>query len=440
MAAQSALLAHDTVIVFAQALTGLGHLRVTHALYHGLPEGAHATLLSSQDETVNYMHRLTSINPAFRRIMEVTQNGRMEDVFTWFARQYFRENTTLIARQLQTILDQRIVHPKRLILVATHSNLAHQLAAIKDEISRKNDIAITLIVVVTDDSPQHMWAVGGADWVIVPSDHTKKELIAYHQTQSALPPTQYMVLPYMVSPLLSTNMTTSQFRRRQREVDPLAEIPLHVSVPISGAAVQLMYIQKLISYLHAASERYVFHIVSHQSSTTARFLSRMSTNQGVTVSVSRSHRDVVELYEELYAKETIAIEITKPSEQAFKSLLTPRMQGGAVLLFSHPVGRQEYDNLAFLHRHGLIPSDADQQALWEMAQNSETPDEGIKAKARHWRGLLLPVHSLAGAKFIIWAHEQKLFVAMMSFAGFPKSPELASDGVAQFWRKIDALV
>ena len=89
---ESPLASSDTVIVLAQALTGLGHLRVSHALYHGLPPGAHALLLSSQDESVNSIHALTSIHPFFRNVMEFTQHGWAEDVFTVLARRYFRSH------------------------------------------------------------------------------------------------------------------------------------------------------------------------------------------------------------------------------------------------------------------------------------------------------------------------------------------------------------
>lgn len=439
MPALPLLLSDDTVIVLAQALTGLGHLRVTHALYHGLPDGAHATLLSSQDETVNYMHKITSINPALRSLMEFTQNGWAEDVFTWFARRYFRGNTTLLVKQLQTILDQQIIHPRRLLLVATHNNLAHQLAAIQNRFAQKNNIAVKLVVVVTDDSPQHLWAVGGADVIVVPSIRTKHALEAYSRSQADMPPTRYVVLPYMVSPRLSTKITPNEFSRRIRELDPMETAALHVSVPISGAAVQLVYFEKLISYLQATSKRYSFHIVSHQSPSTARFISRMNGKSGVTVSVSTSHRDVVELYEELYENETIALEITKPSEQAFKSLLNPLRRGGAILLFSNPVGRQEYDNLDFLLRHGLVPTQREQERLWSQAAEGGKLGAELASRAGRWRGVLLPLHSLASAKFISWCLNEGVFMRMAHFEGFEKNPELASDGVEQFWKMMEDL-
>jgi hypothetical protein len=54
----------------------------------------------------------------------------------------------------------------------------------------------------------------------------------------------------------------------------------------------------------------------------------------------------------------ISFEITKPSEQCFKALLPVSSAGGVTLLLSDPVGRQEYDNLAFLKRYGYMNSRA----------------------------------------------------------------------------------
>jgi len=437
MSTDSPLLSDDTVILLAQALTGLGHLRVTLALYRGLPPEADPLLLSSQDQSVNYMHKITSINPALRRLMEAVQTGWAEDVFTWFARHYFRRNAALLEKQLQTILDQRIVHPKTLLVVSTHTNLAHQLAAIKDHFAAKNHIRVVLVVVVTDDSPQDIWAVGGADLIVVPSELTKHKLEAYHHGQKDMPPSRYVVLPYLVSPRLATDLTQNQFRRRREQADPAGESAIHIAIPISGAAVQLKYFEKLIHGVKRTSDRFSFHVIAHRSGTTNRFLSRIMGLPGVTLSVSPSHREVVELYEKCYEGHVVALEVTKPSEQSFKALLTPRSRGGAILLFSDPVGRQERDNLHFLARHNLIPNAQETRALWSAASRGEAIDTSLLKKAVGWRGLLLPFHSAASSQFIAWCLQQKLFAAMVNFTEFEANPELSSNGVELFWKTID---
>ncbi|OGG11430.1 hypothetical protein A2Z00_05605 [Candidatus Gottesmanbacteria bacterium RBG_13_45_10] len=436
MTAETSLDSQDLVIVLAQALTGLGHLRVSHALYHGLPTGTHALLLTSQDTNINYMHRMTSINPWLRSFMEFAQGGWAENITTVLARDYFRRNPKTLEDQLRTILEQHITKPKTLLVVATHVNLAHQLASVKDAFAKKYKVRVVLVVVVTDDSPQHIWAVGGADLIFVPSEYTKRELEAYHRSQKRLPPSKYVVLPYMVSPNLGTELPDVQTTRRKQELDPTRLASIHVAIPISGAAVQLTYFEKLISDLRESSDRFVFHIVSQQSPATASFLSHMIGHHEIKLLVSISHREVVELYESLYEHEVIALEVTKPSEQSFKALLKPRQRGGCILLLSDPVGRQEWDNIRFLVRHSLLPTPSEQQQLWNLAQRGKKPGELLLMRAKVWRAVRLPSNPTASAQFIWWCFEQRIFFSMVRFAGFGQSIELSSHGVDMFWDAI----
>jgi hypothetical protein len=432
----SALTSPDIVIVLAQALTGLGHLRVTHALYHGLPPGAHALMLSSQDTRINYMHKIMSINPALRRVMEYTQSGWAEDVFTAIARKYFRQKSKILEDQLQTILEQHITKPRTLLIVATHLNLGHQLAAIKDDFAKKNNVRVVLVVVVTDDSPQHLWAVGGADLIFVPSEYTKRQLELYHKMQHDMPAATYVIAPYMVSPRLGIELTDAQFKRRKQELDPSRLAGIHMAVPISGAAVQLTYFDKLLRELDRLSERFTYHIISQQSPATTAFLGRMIGKSHVKLHVSPSHREVVELYEQVFEREVMALEVTKPSEQSFKTLIHPRGRGGVVMLFSDPVGRQEWDNVRFLQRHSLLPVARDQKALWQAALQNIKPDESLLLRARNWRALRLPTHSRESARFIWWCQTHRIFSAMMHFSGYQEHQELSSHGVGIFWKYV----
>jgi hypothetical protein len=432
----SALTSPDIVIVLAQALTGLGHLRVTHALYHGLPPGAHAVMLSSQDTRINYMHKIMSINPALRRVMEYTQSGWAEDMFTGIARKYFRQKSKILEDQLQTILEQHITKPKTLLIVATHLNLGHQLAVIKDDFAGKNNVRVVLAVVVTDDSPQHLWAVGGADLIFVPSEYTKRKLESYHKMQHDMPSATYVVAPYMVSPRLSIELTDAQFSRRKQQLDPSRLAGIHMAVPISGAAVQLTYFDKLLRELDRLSDRFTYHIISQQSPATTAFLGRMIGKSHVKLHVSPSHREVVELYEQVFEREVMAVEVTKPSEQSFKALIHPRGRGGVVLLFSEPVGRQEWDNVRFLQRHSLLPFAHDQKTLWQAAVRNKKPDESLLLRARNWRALRLPAHSRESARFIWWCQTHRIFSAMMHFSGYQEHQELSNHGVTIFWKKI----
>ena len=118
--------------------------------------------------------------------------------------------------------------------------------------------------------------------------------------------------------------------------------------------------------------------------------------------------------------------MTKPSEQAFKALISPNQVGGVILLFTNPVGRQEYDNLNFLKRHLLIPSDEDQKTLWRMPKTND-----ILKKAITWRGLRLPKNPEKSVNFLIWCIKNKIFEQMGKYTN-----KIQSDGVKRFWEEV----
>src|SRR5262249_21940152 len=151
---------------------------------------------------------------------------------------------------------------------------------------------------------------------------------------------------------------------------------------------------------------------------TQPFLNEMESRPFVTLHTSTTDRDIVEKYEGVYQQTLVALEVTKPSEQAFKALVDPHRRGGSVLLFSHPVGRQEYDNLDFMRRHHLIPTPEEQQQLWDSAAANRaiSADSPLLQEALHWRGLRLPDDAVSAARYIAWCLEQKLFAQMLDFS------------------------
>lgn len=411
------LASRDLVIVFAQAIAGLGHLRVTHALYDGLPEGAHAVLLGTKDANITAIHNLTSQSIMLRRVVEFFQAGPPQDVFAYLYTAWLRAHTADLTLQLQTIVDRHPHVPKTVLVVATHFGLAHQFAKIKRVLEKEHALRMVLVVVVTDDAPFSVWAVNGADITVVPSDHTKWALTRYHRARH-FAPGEYIVLPYMVSPRLTAPLSPNAQRARVGQLAPDSRAAIHVAVPIAGAAVQLTYLQDLIRELNARSSRFLFHIVSKLSKRTEAFLARVSTEKNVDLLVSSQDREVVDLYERLYEQEIIALEVTKPSEQAFKALISPKQRGGSILLFSEPVGLQEKLNLAFLERHGLLPKSA----------LSMHPDA-----LRRFRSVRLPATASESAACIMQCLTNNVFAAMADFAGYEKNPGIADDGVARFW-------
>ncbi|OGK38204.1 hypothetical protein A3F03_02830 [Candidatus Roizmanbacteria bacterium RIFCSPHIGHO2_12_FULL_41_11] len=436
------------LIIFAYAPAGLGHLRVTDALYHGLPQHCHPILLGSQDKGITLIHRFTSIHPLARAIFEWSQHGIQEKIFTFLYRAILWHTTDNIYRQMKTVLTERMEPAKTVLIVATHFGLAHQLAAIKDKLIEEFQVKIFIIVQVTDDSPQYMWFVPNTDLTLVPSEETKKILNLYGK-RGHFRNVRIEVNPYPVSPGLGERLLKKNYDNRLDQLDRQKKSRIFISLPVSGAAVGTKFLQNLMLRLNNLSDRYFFYLIAKEVPFTSKFLRAVDKYGFIHTHTHSGDRLVVNAYEMLYQQKVIALEITKPSEQAFKTLFEPTQKGGSIMLFSHPVGRQEYDNLAFLRRHRLIPTIDEQNQLWSMALNYRTGEQVKKLveSATHWRGLILPDNPQMAAEFTDWALQIGLLAAMGRFrlnknSGkfFQHQDDLTSYGVELFWKKVIGLL
>lgn len=430
-------------LVFTYAPAGLGHLRVTDALYRGLPEVVNPVLLGSHDRSIQTIHRVTSIHPIARTLFEWFQSGPLSSFSNRVYRAYLRSGTGLTYAQLTTLIDQRLEPPDKILVVSTHFGLAHKLAAIKEKVQEEKQVRMFLAVVVTDDTFQHIWYVDGADLIVVPSHFIKEKYAAYGKSLGR--EERIEVLPYPVREDLGKQLNSKDMTKKINQLDPGGQGPIRVSIPISGAAVGTGYFLELMQGLRHKSERFVFHVVSKEAPYTRIFLTKIEGRKWADVHVAYADRQVVDAYDELFEHHIISLEVTKPSEQAFKALLGPQSRGGVILLFSEPVGQQESDNIDFLQRHNLIPSQQTNTKLWEMAENGDMLDDSARTQifdeACTWRGVRLPGDSQKAADFVWWMLKAGVFSQMTTCETDPKvkdehPDELGPDGVSEFWNLV----
>jgi hypothetical protein len=414
------------LLVFTYAPAGLGHLRVTGALVNSKPKDIPYVLLGSSDRFITNIHRFTSINPIARKIFEASQYGLIESIFTLLYVWLLRKTTRGIYLRMMEIIDQH-TDLTEMTVVATHFGLAHQIGEIKDEITKKTNIKINLVVQVTDDTSQHIWCVKGADITMVPSELTKKLLTEYAMASKI--DFNCVVSPYPLSSLL-TEKVPSKEGLRNHAFGKGESDPINVIVPISGAAVGLKYLSNLLTSIDRLSTRFHFLIIAKRSNATKDFLMMIGKLRWVELVTGRNDNEVVRLYEKTYVDTLVHIEITKPSEQAFKAMISPDKVGGSILLFTNPVGRQEVDNIYFLKRHGLIPITSD-----ESINDMVTEEKGVP------RGISLPSSEEQAAKFVLWCLTSGLFYRMAD-PNFKYSPEslmtgeVNDNGAWLFWEKL----
>lgn len=291
-------------------------------------------------------------------------------------------------------------------------------------------------MIVTDDTFQKIWAVDGADLLLVPSVKIKTKYSKYF-TKHKLPKPKILVNPYPVSPNLAVK-DGDFLKRRKMQLDNQNPAPTHVLVPVSGAAVQLEYLQTVIENLSSENTKpYKVTVVAKKAPFTQSFLNVVQFYPQVETKIGSTSDETVAAYEKAFEVDDIpSLEITKPSEQAFKALLTPSQRGGVIFLFSEPVGRQEVDNIKFLKRHLLLPNRIDQNYLNNLlVSHNPKVEEHFLRKVKKWRGLVLPANPHMAVKFIKICRKEGIFQMMLQYKR-KRSSEVADTGVIQFWKLI----
>ena len=428
------------LLVLTYAPAGLGHLRIMDALYHGLPETVNPVVLGSQDRSIQTVHRMMSISPIGRAVFEWLETGPLSSPFSRLYRYSLRTSTSVIYNEMARLLAERLERPERILVVCTHFGLAHKLAAIKEELQKREQVRIVLVVFVSDDIFHPIWYIDGADLLVVASQYTKRKYAAYGERLGKK--LRMEVVPYPLHPHLGRKLDAGQMAEKTRQLDPKGIEPIHVSIPIPGAAVGTAYFSRLITFLRQKSDRFLFHIVSKDAPFTKNFLSQMAGKLWIDLRVGKQDREVVDLYNVLMEEQIISLEVTKPSEQAFKGVLGTHSRGGVILLFSQPVGSQEYDNLDFLLRHSLVPSKEANAQLWEMVEHNARMESALRSRlfeeSGTWRGVRIPNDAKEASDFIWWMLTSGIFVRMLAGNSDLKVKDeesgfLESDGVAKFW-------
>lgn len=420
------------LVVLATAPAGLGHLRVMEALKQGLSTKTRLEIMGVHDPSIQWIHRLTSRNKGLKNAMEFIQHNRLaEKTFTKQYRKYLREHTAVAEKELATLVTKSWPQPEVVVVLCTHFGLAHQLSAAKESLTRKLGVKLLVAVVVTDDSPQELWAIYGADIIFVPSN-TTREVLVERLMKLGGPMPELVTVPYPISLDLGIELDEQEYQER---ISQAKGNGLEIMIPISGAAVQLDFFEDMIG--SATADGVKVTVVSRESGHSSKFLEWCRQQNGVRVVAHSEDLEVVKAYDQEYGLRVIGAEVTKPSEQAFKVLLTPKQRGGALMLFSAPVGRQERDNLSFLRRHKLIPSLDDQARIeaWCKTGNSVTLEDGILERARHWRGVMLPTEGMWAGIALQRLISGRILESMVRFEGYLEGhEEIRCDGVKQVWQ------
>lgn len=412
------------MVIFTSSPAGLGHIRVLDAIKDGAPNRSELNDVGMENTTESRLHFLGSNVKFFAWLTHFYQtNPIAEFIVTKIYTSYLRINTDQAINVFSKIAADN-PEEKKWVVISTHFALAHTIAAAKQKLEKKLGITIALFEVVTDDSPQRVWAVEGADRIFVPSEQTKTKLAKYLKNPEVL-----RVISYPISPRLGEVLTDAEFDLVKNQLAPHSR-ETTIDIPISGAGTQLPFFENLIKNL--IPQGFKFKIVGLDLPFNRAFIAKMKQVPQVELLVGVSPWEAVHIYESMFQKSPRpAIEITKPSENCFKSLLEPKTRGGMIILLTPPIGRQEFDNLNFLERHRLMPTASEQVKL----ENGEI-DNDIHYKASHWRAISLPREASKASEFIKKLKDSGIFSSMLGFVAEEKQ-ELRHDGVKMIWEEVE---
>ncbi|CAN5330880.1 hypothetical protein BH10PAT1_BH10PAT1_0110 [soil metagenome] len=419
----------NTLFVFTTSPAGLGHIRVMDAIKDGKPNGITTVDIGIVDLKANRVHDLGSRVTFFRKLTEFYQTNPLAESFvTQIYTKFLRRHTQEVVKNFRNIAKEYSNY-KTWVVISTHFALAHTISAAKEKLEKELGIKIITCVVVTDDSPQKIWAVKNSNLTFVASEQTKISLSKFFPKDQQ---DSVKAISFPIAQRLSQNMTTSEFQFVINQTDPKQDKKIQIEIPISGAAVQLTFFQKFIEKL--SRENYLFTVIGQESMLTKKFFDDIQRLPRVQISVGKDSWQTVKFYESMfYQANRPSIEITKPSEQTFKAILNPRQRGGVILLLTPPIGRQEYDNLNFLTRNGLMPTEIEGNQLFVDSDLTKWIP-----KAKTWRAIKLPDDPIAAADFVKKLKANGIFYAMLS-AVIPDKPELKDNGVQMIWNEIEKL-
>lgn len=428
----------DTIIVFTTSPTGLGHIRVTNSLIDGLPKATPYHIIGIQDPAIEGVYRLISTNTFLRESMEFFQTNEVaEKLQTKLFTLYEHNNIERTKTELENIIKKN-PQAKKIVIVSTHAQLARRIQKIID--LKLIPLPIFHTVIVTDDSPQRLWAVC-ASLVVVPSQKTMEKLSQLFVCDR-LHKGEIIVAPYPINPALTQILTPSGTRDRFEQLCATCNESTRVCIPVSGAAVQLDYMETLIHNLIATNGktiRFSFDVVTKSAPYTKKFIQTVKQYPEVTIYKGQSNAETVEQYDKLYqSPHPPSIEITKPSEQCFKVQAQPNLKGGVIMLLTQPVGRQEYDNLDYLERFGFLPTRQIHSQLWYQLEHN-IPITNFE-QFQHYRALMLPSNPKRAAQLIKQGLVKKLFETMYNYQPYEENYQISPFGVEKIWQLISERV
>lgn len=440
---------HKVDIGEVGGFAGLGHNRVRQAISEAISlNGVRHRVdeITVKDMLASHAHGMGSNNKLAKWWTEtIQQSVPLQRIIAGpYNEAILRHDAEVVVRAAQTFLDR--CQNNEILLIAFHPDIAYNLCFFKTQLARRYNKNIRIAVYMTDHllKPQYPWYQIDADFLIVP-DHESgvqalSQLEYWEKTMQGKRPEgvsgipKIIEVPYPIDPRLVQPLDRDSYQRRLERLRSDNGERLRMVMPLGGSAPQTKFMRSFAAGLVNTMD---ISTVAKATDSLVDFLSELR-DLGVGVKAALESNEVLDLF--IRTIETLLPEffVTKPSEQTNLTLATPRQVGGGIVLLTEPVGDQEKQNLRWLQKRGLIPSDRDAELLDQHLLRLRMDKlEELRSKARHWRGLRLPSDSAQAVRFVLAARNFGIFEAMGNYQPATPSTETVWNGAQIFWQKMD---
>lgn len=342
----------DTAYIFPTVATGLGHIRVTRAIIESLSGSGPIYLFEAKKSLAESLHKISSSGVVARKLLVWSQSGALENFFSLIFKIFLRLKARSVVVDLARYLEK--IPNKKCVLVCTHFGVCWQIASQIKSLQLGLNKEIKIVLVVTDDSPQKMWAVP-VDVIFCPSHKTA---VAISKSLPRKSKTKIVVSNYPLATCFESRLEKEDIQAKVDQIQGISR-RTNICIPVSGASVHLGWYQAFINSVRENLKSAHFVVIVRESKSNKKFIRWCSERDGfIELIKAKKDWDLISLYQKAYTDMVFSFEVTKPSEHIFKARLPFGCRGGVILLLAPPVGRQEYDNLKFLKVNGYLEKKA----------------------------------------------------------------------------------
>lgn len=424
---------------------GAGHLRpalgLSDALEEGLPILRFSTISSRS-------HHAGSTNPRLLKGAEgIARHETFQNlVYTPIQRGLLlRQDAESTLTTLSQAIERSVAEGRgEVIFIHTNPDPAFVAGYFKHQLEQQYHVAITNVVVMTDHfhtRSQSIWNLIDVDVIVAPDTQTQsltEYWLRYWERKmrknrikergTSIP--QVVVCGYPQDPTFALPLDRTLEDKRQRELDARDGGAIDVAIPLGGGSPGMPYLATLSRSLSGRGGFDIWTLFKARpgDEATTQYETVMRSI-GAELEIVDNNEGLIRRYgARMRSTHVPSIIIVKPGELSNQLIFSPHQVGGAIMLFTEPIGDQEVQNKLFFQSaegHRVLPTEDENRTLIELMTHLMTqgspPDapnhdlDEMRAKATGWRGLALPPDPSQAAEFIIALKRYGILSAMASF-------------------------